>query len=92
MAGNRSRPGDARHVCRFPGCGYVVEPRTGAHRIMDSHVNARHGHARIGDTCRADCGFRATPSEGRYTKDYTPKGTVVASVRGGDGVWTEVGQ
>lgn len=60
-----NKAGDARHVCRWDGCSYVIEPCSNAHTKMVKHVIEVH-NSRIPDTCRSECGYRAKPSEGRY--------------------------
>ena len=57
-----TRTGDARHICRK--CGQIVPPQRGAHVKMVNHA-IRCG-IRLVYECTADCGFRATPAEGRY--------------------------
>lgn len=63
-----NQPQQARHICRYPECGKVFDPgwSRNNHVEMVWHVRGTHNGS-IAKTCGADCGYRATPSEGRYT-------------------------
>lgn len=64
-----TRVQDARHVCRKCNGMFSVEPQRNAHRLMHEHFKEVHG-LRMPTDCTHECGFRATPYEGRYTKTY----------------------
>lgn len=65
-----NRPQDARHLCRVVNCPYMAAPGPGAHSRLLGHLRRTHGQ--IGPRfCRTECGYRATPSEGRYTPTET---------------------
>jgi len=76
MTSRTNRPQDARHICRVTSaqslgpvtpCGYIAAPGPGAHSRLLGHLRRTHGQ--IGPRfCRSECGYRATPSEGRYTE------------------------
>lgn len=68
-----NRPQDARHICRWHSgtgvpCGFVVDPSPGAHGILRAHNRKAHGLTSTPVVCHTECGYRAKPSEGRYTQ------------------------
>ena len=66
-------PGAARHVCRFDGCDFKVDPQPRAHAVWAMHMAEAHGHRFAYPFCSADCGGRAKPAEGRYVEPWAVK-------------------